>query len=370
MTAPRVLALVGGTTGCELWRVFQPFAELSKQGYPAEWIWRTDDRLGEYVPLFDAVVLCRLSWQPQDEQVAVRWIDLLHRLGKAVIYEVDDDLFTARNIVAQQLGSKLEDRPAEELERDAAGRLFAMRLCDGVTTTTQRLATVLRQYTDKPVCVVPNAIDLPWWQAVQALVPRKKHPVTIGWAGGRRPERDLVDMAVAWGRIAERYPEVRFRVQGYMPDVIAEHVPKERIEYLPWMKLQEYPLGLVGVDIGCCPLDDTAFNRAKSPIKAMEYAASGAAVVASPTVYGNLISPPTSTPDGYIADTTAGWEWALDYFITNPGSRRRQARRLLEKVKRHHTLERNAWRWSAAWAEIVEAFRARQAASRLVMAGR
>jgi len=42
---PRVLALVGDMDGCALWRVLQPFTELQRQGYPAEWGARGDDRL-------------------------------------------------------------------------------------------------------------------------------------------------------------------------------------------------------------------------------------------------------------------------------------------------------------------------------------
>jgi glycosyltransferase involved in cell wall biosynthesis len=347
--------MVSDANGCSLWRVFQPFAELQKQGYDgAQWGWRHDDSLGEIVHLFDAVVLCRLSWQPEDWDKATAWVDTLHRAGKAVIYEVDDDLFTPV-VVKQQVESRLEwGRSQEQLEAEARARTFAINLCDGITTTTQRLATVLRTLTDKPVHVVPNVIDLAWWRAVQSHATRLDKGVTIGWAGGRRPERDLEMMAQAWGRIAARFPKVSFLVQGYLPQVIAEHVPEERLRVLPFMPIQEYPLGMACIDIGCCPLADTPFNRAKSPIKAFEYAASGAAVVASPTVYGKLIE---DGWDGLIANDVDQWVFALSRLLVHPDWRKSRARRLLNKVEKEHCLQQEAWRWPAAWGQIVEAFR-------------
>lgn len=42
-------------------------------------------------------------------------------------------------------------------------------------------------------------------------------------------------------------------------------------------------------DIAFLPLGDTRFNRMKSDLKAIEAAAHGLAIVASPTVYGNSL---------------------------------------------------------------------------------
>ena len=98
----------------------------------------------------------------------------------------------------------------------------------------------------------------------------------------------------------EFHPDVTFLVFGHQPYVISEHVPERRLKRLTWMPQHEYPLGLVGVDIGCCPLEDRPFNRCKTPIKAWEYALSGAAVVASPTVYGQCIS---SSFNGWLGTT-------------------------------------------------------------------
>ena len=112
----------------------------------------------------------------------------------------------------------------------------------------------------------------------------------IGWAGGNRPDADLEQMAEAWGRIAAALPRGHLR-RGGPParPSSASTSPRSALLRVPWLHPEDYPKGLVGIDIGCCPLDDHPFNRSKSPIKAWEYALSGAAVVASPTVYGRVI---------------------------------------------------------------------------------
>jgi glycosyltransferase involved in cell wall biosynthesis len=201
------------------------------------------------------------------------------------------------------------------------------------------------------VAVVPNAIDAEWFQAVQRLGKRPVEGLTIGWAGGNRPDADLKEMAVAWGRIAERYPQVTFIVFGHQPWVISEHVPENRLKRIAWKSQFEYPLGLVGVDIGCCPLEDRPFNRCKTPIKSWEYALSGAAVVASPTVYGACIR---HGRNGHIATTADEWEYSLSTYVEHEPTRRHHAAQLKEAVLEQWSLRKNYWRWPMAWRRLVE----------------
>jgi glycosyltransferase involved in cell wall biosynthesis len=353
--ATRVLALVGEADGCSAWRIFQPFAELQRRGYPAEWDYLHN--AGHVYPLaarMDAVILPRLHWPPEERARGDRFLAALHNAGLAVIYEVDDDMFS------EDFHRRLVDvhgKPHRDADDIRESIFHTLRGADGVTVSSQRLATIVRQHTERPVEVVPNAIDLPWFRAVQARAERQGGGLTIGWAGGIRPDSDVAMMAEAWGRIAARFPAVMFVVIGHQPPVIAEHVPAERVRAVPWMPVEEYPLGMAHIDIGCCPLADTAFNRAKTFIKAMEYAAGGAAVVASPTVYGQLI---THGRDGFLCETAGEWEAALARLVTSANVRRGMARRLAVKVEREHALEKTVLRWPVAWTRIVEAFRARR----------
>lgn len=367
MIPPRVLAIPGDRNGPALWRILQPFAELQRAGYPAEWCPKDDPRLGNIAVRYrpDLVILPRLSWTIEDRDKAERFVHNLHAANVAVCYEVDDELFS-EHVVTRQLehAGMTKGHTPEALEEERQARLHALRLCDGVTVSTPRLATVVRTYTDAPVHVVENAIDLSWWRAVQDHAERLVPGLTIGWAGGARPDADVEAMAEAWLRIAERYPAVTFVVQGHQPKPL-EALPPDRVRRVPWLPLESYPLGLAGIDIGCCPLGDTRFNRCKSPIKAYEYAASGAAVVGSPTVYRTLIE---HDRDGFLCESAADWEDALSLLIESTSRRAIYARRLLRKVERRHSLAGNAWRWPAAWEMIRADYLERTAARWLLVA--
>lgn len=356
---PKVLALVGeldGTVdGCTVWRIIQPFTELQKQGYKqAGWDYMDNPLVVRIVHLYDAVILPRRHWLPEDQEKGEKWVAAMHKANIAVIFEVDDDMFSD-DFVRRLIVTHGKDPQAAEMVRTCITR--SLQMADGVTVSGQRLATIVRRLTDKPVRVVPNYLDLAWFRQIQSQATRQVKGLTIGWAGGVRPDSDVEQMAIAWSRIAKRFPEVTFVVQGHQAQIIYDLVPHERIAALDWLPITEYPAGMVNIDIGCCPLADSPFNRAKTYIKAMEYAAGGAAVVASPTVYSQIIDP---GHDGYICTTADEWETALAELVADPDHRQGMAKRLLTKVEKEHSLEQNAWRWPVAWGEIVEDFRRRR----------
>lgn len=359
LAGPRVLALVGDMTGPTLWRILQPCTALQKRGYRADWDHKDAAGIGALAPLYDGFVLPRMSWTPGTRRLAETWFASIRAAGRFVVYDLDDDLLTSelsRRTV--ELGWN-DGKSFAELEAERFERIWTLQQCDGVTVSTQALASLVRSFTVAPVRVVPNAIDLSWFRAVLGRSPRFVKGTTIGWAGGRRPDRDVEQMAVAWGRIAVRYPEVRFVVQGHLPAEIERQVPDGRLTYLHWAPLETYPAGLKQVDIGCAAVEPTAFNRCKSPIKAFEYAVAGAAVVGSSTVYGTLL---TDGETGYLADSVDDWERALAALVERPAHRAIVARRLQRHVVRHCSLAENLWRWPDAWSEIAAAAAARRSA--------
>lgn len=358
MTGPSVLALIGRErTGPDLWRVLQPITALEKTGYPAGWTFTDDPLVGLAAKGADGFVLPRTSWPAEHRRTAEGWFRQIRAEGKFVVYDADDDIFTDAESHRRVELNWTEGRSFEQLEEERFQRIWAMQQCDGVTVSTQRLATIVRSFTSKPVVVVPNAIDLPWFRANVQAAKRQVPGLTIGWAGGRRHDRDLFFMLEAWLRISKRYPDVTFVVQGWCPELVREMLPADRLVVLPWLPLEVYPQGLAQIDIGCCAVADTPFNRPKSNIKAMEYAAVGAAVVASPTLYGALVENGVS---GFIADSVDDWESGLAELVERPALRSMMARRLLRTVEKRHMLAGNLWRWPAAWAEIAESARGKR----------
>jgi len=350
-TVLRVLSIVGDRNACSAWRIWQPFRALQQRGYPAEWTWKTDVLTPLVAQAFDVYVLPRIWWPTAEQYRAASWFATVRAAGRFVLYETDDDLFSEW-VVPQQQQSVRPHATVAELEAERQARIWTLRQCDGVTVTTPRLATIVQQYTDAPVAVVPNALDARWFRAVQRMAsPRRSiPPLTIGWQGGARPDADVAAMAVAWGRIARRFPHITFVVQGHQPRILHEQVPPERLRAIPWLPLEAYPLGLANTDIACCPLADAPFNRAKSSIKAYEAAASGSAVVASPTVYRQVVTPGET---GLLAETADEWEASLVALVEDEALRRKLARRLWRTVEQQHTLEGQVERWPQAWQQLV-----------------
>lgn len=350
-----VLALVGEMDGCSLWRILLPFSELQRQGFSGiEWGLRDDDRLAQYAHMFDAIILPRLHWAVDERLKAAAWFRALRKVGIKILYEMDDDLFSEdfeRRLVDHKLYT-----PAGAHER-RGNILHTIEHCDGMTVSSQRLATMAAQHVDIPIQVVPNYIDLLWFQTIQRNSPREVPGLTIGWAGGARPDADLEQMAEAWRILAEKYPQVTFVVQGHHAKPIYDRVPHERIAMIDWLPIDGYPGGMKNIDIGCCPLSDTKFNRAKTYIKAMEFAAGSAPVVASPTVYDQIID---HGANGYIAESVEDWVFYLSWLVEDYRHRHDIAKALLAKVRKSHSLENQAWRWVHAWNELVGVVRAAQ----------
>jgi glycosyltransferase involved in cell wall biosynthesis len=352
-----MLALIGDMHGPSLWRVLWPITALEASGYRCGWDQHRNRLAEALLPAFDGVILPRMSWKAEYRRLADGWISRLKADGKLVVFDADDDVFTRAYIAHERAVYPDDPRTVEQLAAERDDRIWTLGQCDGVTVSTQRLATIVRSFTDRPVIVVPNALDVPWFRSVFRAATRQISGVTIGWAGGRRPDDDLAAMAEAWGRIAERYPAVTFVVAGYQPAVIARCVPSERLVRLPWLPLEQYPAGLAEIDIACCSVADTPFNRAKSPIKAYEAAIAGAAVVATPTVYGALLE---HRRTGYLAETVDQWTDALAVLVEQHATRRMIARRLLHHVERSCSLRANLWRWPSAWQTIQDDARARR----------
>jgi glycosyltransferase involved in cell wall biosynthesis len=329
---------------------------LHKRGYPVAYGINGDAEASGMIQDADLVVMHRLAWRPEDQWKALRWRDLLHSNNKALAYEIDDDIITEAILERIHLTNR-GDYTDEQIEVERRQHLFAIQISDGVICSTEHLASIVRKITDRPVIVVPNALDvqrfqttLGWEGTIEGRPPR------VGWIGGNRPNRDAEALALAWNRIARQNREVRFLVGGYPLPVLMDAVPPHRLDHIPWRPVAAYPRTFAHLDIGCCPLNDEPFNRAKSWIKAMEYAAAGAAVVASPVSYDGLI---VDNATGLIARTADDWTAHISHLLEYPDKRRYLAESLLKEVQEKHSLEANAWRWPEAWAAIVADFRVR-----------
>jgi glycosyltransferase involved in cell wall biosynthesis len=357
--APPTMALVHPemSLGVTSWRVAQPYYELATQGFVCSWQQIGTQKSVDQMLFAELVVLLRGEWAVGEEDKAVAFRDFIHEQGKVLCYDTDDDLYSPASVarVRSTGDAELNARSDEQLDAERQARIFALSLCDGVTVSTEHLAEVVRRYTSAPVIVVPNAIDLPRFRA--ALLPRPAdRPLTIGWAGGNRPDADAKQLAIAWSRVADRYPDVRFLVGGYSLQALIKAVPESRLTVVPKLPLSIYPQIYGMIDIGCAPLNDEPFNWSKSYIKGLEFGAAKSALCASPIVYGSLVN---QGFDGFLCESANDWDQAISCMVENEPWRQDMASRLFTKVEREHSLSDQAYRWPEAWMTIVAEYRSR-----------
>lgn len=198
--------------------------------------------------------------------------------------------------------------------RNQPSILDACRKADALVCTNETLAARLRQH-NPDVRVVPNYVRADWWPAP---APETDGPAVITLTGSATHIDDWRVIAGPLRRIRRDYgARVKVRVAGYVFPYLRGLVD----QHIGWAPLPQYPAALAGTTIGLCPLQDTPFNRCKSPIKAYEFALSGAAVVGSPTQYGPVLA----EGRGLVCRTEGQWEAAIRHYLDDPAARRRDA---------------------------------------------
>lgn len=304
----------------------------------------------------DAVLVDRL-WRPDVSlALAEELCDRTRAAGARLLYALDDNLLDLR--------AERGDWPSEEQERVVE---LLLRRADGVLVTTDALAR--RFATLNPnIEVLPNALD------ERLLVRRSPHsgdravepfgprPVVIGYMGTYTHDADLAMVLPALRAVCARAPgAVRFELVG----VAGRSSTLDGLAGLPHRIVRgkapehEYPLFMVWFtsnirwDVAISPLRDTPFTRAKSDVKFLDYAAAGAAPVASkhPAYEGTIDHGET----GWLVEgTEAAWTDALDRLVGDPALRARLASGARAYLYGQRTLAHRAADWPAAIARLLE----------------
>lgn len=363
---PRVLAIVPkDSDGCLLWRNWWPLAELRKHGFVADWVYITKFRedvmpaleSGKYNIVVTPRFVFREPWMLQ------RFMHLVDKANIAVIYEIDDDMFSPELVERQVQFTKymlhpvnmsaeeMEIRERTQMEYERTERIKLIGLVDGTTTSTEPLAVLARAYTDAPVHVVPNAMDIPWFQEHMQRRERVIPPLTIGYSGGWRLWEDIEFLPQVWRNIAQRFPEVSFIFHGWSPKELLTTISANRLHILPWTDINDYPSVIKNIDIAVCAVSNTSWNMCKTPIKWMEMSMAGAAVVASHALYGQTV---LDEHDGLLATTPEQWETQIARVIVDSRLRKNLVINAQYAIREEHNLALSWPQWINAWSAILK----------------
>lgn len=300
----------GGLTPCAYIRMLQPLDHPAiGSGF--------DLMLGDIETIFDceADIIATQRYAVPDLDTANRLAAHASRSGAKLLYDLDDDLL---NIPGSHPDARTL-RPFATIVRRM------LTVSDTVWVSTPGLAERVRSIRSDTV-VIENRLDERIWTRGPAPHPAWDDPVRILCMGTPTHERDFALIEPALLRLKAEYgPRIVIDVLGMTSrsELPAElnrigpstHASRSYPGFVNWMTSVQPRW-----HIGLAPLLDTPFNRGKSPIKAMDYAAMGLAVLASdiPVYRGSIADGPAGQ---LVANDHRAWHTALDWLIRNQALR-------------------------------------------------
>lgn len=320
---------VVGKAGNARIRIGVPFDELNKHGHQATY----EMRPGWAFRDSDVVVGCRIA-EPEASMPWVRTCGAMN--GPFMVFETDDDHL---NLPPYNSARRFWNRP--EIR---AYYLANMRVSHRIVTSTDYLANLLQDQTGHPdIVVARNAV--PGWM-LDLPKPSNNHP-TIGWAGGSSHEGDWEWAKDGIRKALIQLPEWNFRFIG-MDYRKTLRIGEARLEHVPWFNSVDdyWRSDALGLDIAVAPIMPSAFNRSKSEIKLIEYAARGVPVVA--TNYGVYSEFVKDGETGFLVKDKRQWRDAILTLARDPDLRERMSAAARLQA-RDHTIE-------ARWREYEEAY--------------
>lgn len=329
----RIFGWAANDSGTGQYRMWMPMWALHRAGHEVETSSAPQERLPEDVDVVVGQVLV-------DEGRTAAWQQLAARTDRpAMVFEIDDDIWNIHGTNDLALAFR-----AREVQERAEANIA---VSDAVTVTTEHLAEVVGRFNSN-VHVVPNQIDASLLQRDRPRNPR----LTIGWAGGSSHKNDFASVQAELRTFLRRNDQVDLHVIGH--DYRRE-LGRPEARHTGWTHdLHEY-LDSVDFDIGVAPIAYHAFNKAKSDLKVLEYAALGIPVVA--TDFGPYTASVQHGVTGFLVRRPYDWVRYLSDLVNDEAMREEMG----DNARRWavtRTVQGNIWRWEAAYRSAIEAITA------------
>lgn len=263
--------------------------------------------------------------------------------GLPVIYDTDDIL---HDLPA--------GHPAHGYSVNEGRTLLSfIRACDAVTVSTEALRQVYVPYNSY-IHVLPNYLETAHWSgAGQGPHLPRRGRVVIGYVGGSTHLADLAMIEEALLALAAKHGDaIEFRFLGAVTPKLAE-LPNA-IASATEIRYPEYPqmLAMLDLDIGLSPLVDTPFNRCKSPIKWLDYAALGICPVVSRVA--PYVGHVRDGIDGVLVDARPeDWFAVLDRLVADAPRRRKIAQAARQRAWQDYSLDTRAALYAETYGHIL-----------------
>lgn len=271
------------------------------------------------------------------------WLLRWRQGGGTIIYDLDDDLLDFEGFAART------GCTAEVFAQMTAKIELILAHAECVTVSTQALKNKLERMSLN-VHLLPNFLNQLSWPRLNAPQPKQAtQPVKLGYIGTPTHSQDLMLITNVIKRLEKEYGD-RIKVQtigafenqtpffGERVKVPTSHYP----EFIAWLQQT------IDWDIGLIPLVDNTFNKSKSHIKFLEYAALDLAIICSKSETYKTVA--KDRKNCLISENTEdAWYWAIKTLIENPKLRKRLSVQARNNVVKQFTVQSN----SSIYKEIL-----------------
>ena len=282
-------------------------------------------------------------------QLAQCYYAQLHK--KLLIYDLDDNYLDLpeSNPVYKDFFHKEGDMTGPS--NNQASLTAALSLADALTVSTEPLKERMTAHfkrnfgIEKPIYVIPNMNDLADFN--YPMPPRNDTKIVIGYQGSESHVPDLQMVLPTIKKLMRKHKNVHFEILGVVAKENVKRVfgafekdlfdrmamvpvTSTFIQYPEWLAAQRW-------DIGIAPLVDNSFNKSKSHIKWMEYAAYKIPCVASRVYpYSMPLQGRNTIVDGEtgLLCRTPDWEKALERLIVDANFRHKIGQQAYDAVKK------------------------------------
>ena len=322
--------------GCTYYRCYLPMhaarfdAAMGRPAWTSQYGFGVTEGQGKATFGYHVIVLKQLMdrWIPHQMEVA-------QALGQKIIVDVDDYYHALHP--SNSAYEKTDPEKNKVRNRDIYEQII--RMADMVVVSTPELLNFYGEWNPN-TRMVRNAVYPN--QFTRRDVTRNK-PI-IGWVGALGYRSGDIETLREWLPDFLEEHDLLFQHSGHVPSQgdFAEQsgINPERLRTLPMQPMNRYQL-LFQMDIGLVPLNDIPFNRAKSFIKGLEYAASGIPFVAQGLPEYELLA---TDGVGRVAYTPEGWVSQVSDLLDYK-TRKRVAAENYRLLGERHTIKQREDEW-------------------------
>ncbi len=237
----------------------------------------------------------------------------IQNLGKFVVFEFDDAIYTLNDQQRRQFNAMLE-------------------LADLTITTNEDSRAYAQDYSSQVLRIV-GPIDTRRYQPSDGI---NRQEIVIGWIGSPYTINHVDPILNSIKKVLRQRPQTRFHIIGAdFPSI------SDQMQSVPWRYSTEL-VELATFDIGIMPLTANDWSRGKGGYKLLQYMACGIPCVASPVgINKELIR---HGENGFLANTNKSWEESLLTLIDDPSLRQKMGMNGRKIAVGQYSLDRGAAR--------------------------